>query len=166
MSQVSAHVLEASEWQLYRDLRLRALEDSPDAFGTTLADALSRPVEDWSTRLSNLSRHENLPLIGEVDRQPAGLTWGMIHPPDRSIAHLYQMWVDPKFRGLGLGRRLIDSVLEWAKNEGVAAVRLGVTCGDTPALRLYAAVGFQPIGAAEAIRPGSDLLGQNMELRF
>ena len=43
----------AVEWEIYRELRLRALEDSPDAFGATLADAQARPQSFWSERVQS-----------------------------------------------------------------------------------------------------------------
>jgi len=39
-------------WPAYRALRLRALEDAPDAFGSTLADESVRPPEEWAARLA------------------------------------------------------------------------------------------------------------------
>ncbi|HEX2229661.1 MAG TPA: GNAT family N-acetyltransferase, partial [Candidatus Binatia bacterium] len=39
------------EWETYRDLRLRALADSPDAFGGTLAVEKRRRDTEWANRL-------------------------------------------------------------------------------------------------------------------
>ena len=39
--------LERREWALYRELRLRALAESPDAFGRRLVDELARPDAEW-----------------------------------------------------------------------------------------------------------------------
>lgn len=54
----------SDEWRMYRDLRLRSLADSPDAFVTTLAQAQKRPEEEWSTQLATgaVSRSD-LPLL-------------------------------------------------------------------------------------------------------
>jgi len=38
MTEIAVRVLDESEWPLYRDVRLRALAESPDAFTATLAD--------------------------------------------------------------------------------------------------------------------------------
>ena len=67
------------EWRTYKDLRLRALADSPDAFGSTLAAEQDRTDAEWSSRLaSGAGSGLDLPLVAEVDGEPAGLAWGRI----------------------------------------------------------------------------------------
>lgn len=156
-----------NEWPLYRALRLRALADSPEAFGSTLAGEQVCSESWWVDRLSaGVASVTDLPLLAEVDGEPAGLSWGRIEPEQPETAHVYQVWVAPEARGRGAGRLLLESVLVWAKGQGVGAVELNVTCGDRPARRLYDRAGFVPFGAPEPIRPGSELLEQPMRLEL
>ena len=74
------------------------------------------------------------------------------------------MWVDPAARGLGAGRALLVPCIAWAKHQGARQLRLSVTTGESPAARLYAAQGFQPVGDADALRPGSSRMAQAMAL--
>ena len=155
------------EWRTYKDLRLRALADSPDAFGSTLAAEQDRSDADWSSRLaSGAASGLDLPLLAEVDGVPVGLTWGRIDRSDPRVANLYQMWVAPDYRRLGAGQMLLDEVIAWAKAKNVAHLDLGVTYRDSPAMRLYTRAGFQPVGQPEPLRPGADLLGQSMRLEL
>ena len=151
------------EWRTYRDVRLRALADSPDAFSRTLPEDRARPDTEWSARLAGAAGFD-LPLIAEADGEPVGLAWGRIDASAPDVAHLYQMWVAPSHRRLGAGRLLLDAVIRWAKAANVRSLALGVTCGDTPAMRLYVRAGFKPAGAPEPLRPGSTLLAQPMRL--
>ncbi|HEX2226319.1 MAG TPA: GNAT family N-acetyltransferase, partial [Candidatus Binatia bacterium] len=80
------------------------------------------------------------------------------------VANLYQMWVAPEHRGLGAGRRLLEAVIAWASAAKVCYLALAVTCGDSPAMRLYTRAGFKPAGEPEPLRPGSELLAQPMRL--
>jgi GNAT superfamily N-acetyltransferase len=158
------------EWTTYRDLRLRALADAPDAFGRTLAEERARPDAEWARRLAaGADPNWDLPLVAEVDGEPVGLAWGRIDRanlvPDLKVAHLYQMWVAPSHRRLGAGTLLLNGVIAWARNQRAQCVDLGVTCGDSPALRLYVRAGFEPVGAPQPLRPGSALLGQPMRLK-
>ena len=159
--------LEAPEWSTYRDLRLRALAESPDAFGSTLAIEQVRGAEDWARRLATgTTSGLDLPLIAEVHHVAAGLAWAKVEPSDASVVNVFQMWVAPEFRGRGTGRLLLRAAIDWAKARGAHAVQLGVACGDTPAMRLYTRAGFRPVGAPGSLRDGSPLLGQSMLLRF
>ncbi|MFJ2548616.1 hypothetical protein ACIOVF_19400 [Pseudomonas sp. NPDC087612] len=45
----------------------------------------------------------------------------------------------------------------------VRRVGLGVTLADSPAMRLYQAHGFQPVGAPQPLREGSSLMSQGMQ---
>lgn len=152
------------DWQTYKRLRLRALADSPDAFGSTLAREENRPDTEWQSRLRGDDASWNLPLFVEAGGEPVGLAWGRIVLEAPEIAHLYQMWVAPTHRGLGLGRRLLNTVIDWAKEKNTRYLDLGVTLRDSPAMQLYLRSGFKPVGEPEALRPGSKLLGQAMRL--
>ena len=76
----------------------------------------------------------------------------------------FKMWVAPSARGRGLGDTLLKAAIHWAAQYGASCVKLGATCGNTPAIRLYQRAGFVELGATEPIRPGSAVLAQNMVL--
>lgn len=147
------------EWPIYKDLRLRALADSPDAFGSTLAAEQGRTDAEWASRLAAAAESGgDLPLIAELDGEPIGLAWGRIDKSNPDAAHLYQMWVAPDWRRRGAGRMLLEAVIAWAKGKNVNYLELGVTYRDSPAMRLYRRAGFEPAGAPEPLRPGSEWL--------
>jgi ribosomal protein S18 acetylase RimI-like enzyme len=82
------------------------------------------------------------------------------------VVYLYQMWVDPTARRSGVGRMLLDAAIAWATGASARCLRLSVTCGDTPAARLYAGSGFRPRGDPEPIRPGSRVMAQPLQLEL
>ena len=55
-------------------------------------------------------------------------------------------------------------VISWARFRNAQSLQLGVTCGDTAAVRMYTALGFEPSGLVEPLRNESPLLAQNMRL--
>jgi GNAT superfamily N-acetyltransferase len=152
------------EWPIYRDLRLRALADSPDAFGSTLALEQGHADDHWAQRLAAVCDDApwNLAVLALANDAPAGLAWGRIEPAQRLRADLYQMWVAPAARRSGAGGALLAAVIAWAQSRGVAELYLGVTCGDTPARRLYERAGFAPHGAIEPLREGATVYAQPM----
>lgn len=160
-------VFGASEWRLYRRLRLRALEDSPEAFGSTVANARARPDSFWQERLrSGTTSGYDQPLCAHVKGEGVGLAWGSAGPPNLENAHLFQMWVASERRSEGIGRALLEAVISWARSSGAEFLHLGVTCGNSAAAHLYRQAGFSSLGEPEPLRPGSQLLAQRMALRL
>jgi GNAT superfamily N-acetyltransferase len=158
---------EAHEWPAYRDLRLRSLQDAPDAFGSTYALEAARSEEQWEQRLSSgTTSLTDLPLVVEEDGAYVGLAWARIDRSCPTDAHLYQVWVAPEVRGRGCGALLLGAVLAWARSVGAQRVALRVTSGDSPATRLYGRAGFQLTGDSEPLRPGSQVQTQTMVLEL
>jgi ribosomal protein S18 acetylase RimI-like enzyme len=154
-----------AEWPIYKALRLRALEESPNAFGSTLALELERTDTAWTERLKNaVSSGQDCAFLAEFEGTPSGSVWAKADPSDPSTVHILQMWVAPSTRGRGVGDALLKAAIHWATQYGARFAKLGVTCGDTPAVRLYQRAGFVELGAPEPIRPSSALLAQNMVL--
>jgi ribosomal protein S18 acetylase RimI-like enzyme len=161
----SVRRFEAHEWPDYRDLRLRSLADSPDAFGSTLALEQGRDDAEWKRRLGEamLSRGD-CPVVAELGSKLVGLAWGRRDDAQPEIAHLYQMWVAPEARRVGAGDGLLKAVVEWARATGFTRLVLEVNMLNEPARLLYERAGFEKHGESEPGRAG--FLGQEMQLRF
>jgi GNAT superfamily N-acetyltransferase len=156
-----------NEWPTYRDLRLQALTQAPDAFGSTLCREQSRSDSDWAERLgAGTDSRWNFPLLAELGFDPVGLAWGRIDPSCPERADLYQMWVHPGGRRLGAGRLLLDTITAWAKDAGALFLVLGAACGDSPANRLYSRAGFRRVGEPHPLRPGSLVFAQEMHFQL
>lgn len=83
MSSPTVRPFSAEEWQAYRALRLGALADSPNAFGSLLEYEQPRSDEDWAIRLATgVGSPSDLPLLAEVGGVPTGLAWGRADPAD------------------------------------------------------------------------------------
>ena len=159
--------LSPDEWPAYRDLRLRALRDSPDAFGSTFERERQRSDAEWAARLAvTEDSRESLPLVAVWGNEFVGLAWGRLVASDDRVVHVYQMWVSPTSRGRGIASLLIDTLIAWARSVRATQLRLSVTGGNTSAERTYAKAGFEPLGLAEPLRPGSPLLSQPMKLEL
>lgn len=164
-SMIATTALEPSHWPLYRDLRLQSLQDSPDAFGSTYGSEATRTDEDWSARLqAAASSGQGRAFVALEGEAPCGLVWCKLAGAGPGVAEIFQMWVDPACRGRGAGRALLRAALDWARRHDMQRVRLGVTIQDSPAMHLYTALGFKPIGPPEPLRAGSALMSQGMEL--
>jgi GNAT superfamily N-acetyltransferase len=157
----------AHEWPLYRALRLRALDDAPAAFGSTLAEEAARTDADWAWRLNiGATSGRDRALVAELGGTPVGLAWAKLDTDDAFLANLFQMWVAPEARGHGVAAALLDAALAWARGTGARTLQLGVVCGNDPARRLYERAGFRDAGEPEPQRPGSGRMEQKMRLRL
>lgn len=153
------------DWPTYRDVRLRSLADSPDAFCSTLAEEAQRAPEAWEARLSVAAvSGRDYPLVAELGGAAVGMLYAKVDSADESVVNLFQVWVAPGSRGHGVGAALLREAIRWARARGARAVQLSVTSGDTPAVRLYVREGFRDLGAPVPRRPGSPLLEQTMRL--
>lgn len=155
----------ADEWRTYRDLRLRALADSPEAFSRTLAEEATRPDEEWSSRLAtSAASPSDFAALAERDARPVGLVYGRVDPDAPEHAHLYSMWVDPTARRAGVGGLLVDAVVRWARAARARALVLQVTEGNTAARRLYERAGFARTDELAPLREGSPLQVRTLRL--
>ncbi len=154
-----------SEWQAYRTIRLRALADAPEAFGSTLAREEALPDDTWATRVAKSAVSGiDCALVAEVEGQLAGLLWAKVDAQDAGRMNLFQMWVAPQCRGRGVAAALLDEALGWARTRGTRVAHLGVNSENAGALRLYERAGFQPIGEPYLMREGAAHMEQEMRL--
>ena len=153
----------ADEWPVYRDLRLRALRDSPDAYGSILDREAALTDAEWAERLARgVHSASELPLMAECDGEPCGLAWVRLDDDAPASAHLYQMWVAADHRRRGVGRALVDAAAAWARAMGARRLELDVTSNNEAAVRLYEGAGFETYGERRPLRPGSTLEAQGM----
>lgn len=167
MTSITIRPFAADEWPLYKALRLRSLADSPGAFGSTLELESLRADDVWADRLrSGATSGKDAALVARVGDVPSGLVWAKEDAAAPDHVNVFQMWVAPEARGLGVGKALLDAALDWSRGRGAKVVQLGVAEGDTPANRLYRRAGFVAVGDPEPLRPGSDRLAINLRLHL
>ena len=82
-------------------------------------------------------------LLAWVDGQPAGCV--AYKPYDPGSCTMKRMYVRPDYRGLGVGRALVEELLELAREAGYQNMRLGTMDVMLSAQRLYQAMGFAAI---------------------
>lgn len=125
----------AADAELFREVRLASLLDSPGAFGSRYADWVDAPAERWRARLTQvpltLVACEGTSVLGVVSGHRVGDDW----------VELISMWVDPQVRGQGVAGRLIDAVVGWAASQG-RSTYLMVRSHNTRARASFERAGF------------------------
>jgi GNAT superfamily N-acetyltransferase/SAM-dependent methyltransferase len=140
------------EWRIFRGLRLEALEESPDAFGSTLQRERDADDASWRGWLTGEGWNADLTaFVAEDDGTPAGISVCARFHDEPPAAHLFAMWVRPSSRGLGMGRALVAAAVERARSLGVDELLLRVTDTNDAAVGLYTSCGF--VGTADPPEP-------------
>ncbi len=61
-------------------------------------------------------------------------------------AHILRIATDPKARRCGIGRRMMNKILQQARLQSCEQVQLEVASRNTPAIELYLKFGFSEVG--------------------
>ena len=124
-----------------RDIRLEALREAPDAFGSAYAREAPFTEEQWRGRISDRS----VTFLAYTDpvESPAGLAGVYV---EDGVADLVSMWVRPGYRGQRVGAVLVEAAASWAKAHEFGALYLWVTETNDAARRLYERCGFTATG--------------------
>ncbi len=143
----------------FREIRLRALVAHPGAFGTTAEEEAAKPISQLAELLSVhaiFGGFDAATLVGIAAYRPYP------NQKERHKATLWGMYVDPAARGQGLGAKLVDAVLEYARGK-VIQVHLVVGAENEAARRLYESRGFTSYGLApRALKVGDRLLDEHL----
>ena len=135
------------DWQAARDIRLEALLRDPQAFGSTYAESVGRTDDEWR---GWVSRPGVTLLLARTGQDVVGIVGGLRGDDitgDASVAWIVSMYVTAGYRQRGVGRRLLQAILADLERDPVLTrAILNVSRSQIPAQRLYASLGFVPVG--------------------
>ncbi|MBO0881671.1 MAG: GNAT family N-acetyltransferase [Mycobacterium sp.] len=136
---IEVQLLGPDDWQLWRQLRLEALEESAAAFSSKLLEwtGSGDAEERWRARLSSVP----LNIVLRSNGEPAGMVSAYLRAD--GTAELISMWVAPFARGRGVGNAAVRAVLDWAESR---EMMLSVKSDNRPAIALYERHGFVDAG--------------------
>lgn len=153
----------AEQWRQWRDVRLRARREAPEAFGSTYEQELELPPARWQERAAAGAAGDQRALFIAFDGSAAAGCAGGVREPG-GIAAVISMWVAPEARRRGAAKALLDAVREWAAAAGDPLLRLHVVSTQLPARALYESYGFRYTGRSEAGRRDPAQVLLEMEL--
>mmetsp|Transcript_2545 Transcript_2545/g.5122 ORF Transcript_2545/g.5122 Transcript_2545/m.5122 type:complete len:190 (-) Transcript_2545:81-650(-) len=148
----SLEQLDPQDWQRLREVQLRAMRDSPDVFGRTLEQEEMCGEKEWRFRAA---RGVTLIATAEVADgvvEDVGIAAAAACPGEPGSA-TFGIWVTPAWRGQGMGGRLVDEVVSWARSGGYRRMVLHVPDDNEAAIGLYERKGFEPTGACGTLPP-------------
>ena len=126
-----------------------------DTYEALVAEILAAFVRNFD------ARHERA-WIAERDGEIVGSVF-LVRESDK-VAKLRLLYVEPAARGLGIGQRLVQECVRFARLKGYATMTLWTNDILTSARRIYQATGFRLVAEEQHHSFGKDLVGQNWAL--
>lgn len=146
MNDVRVITLPVSRWREARRIRLEALQDSPQAFGSSYEREAAQPDEFWIGRLREAEEGRSHSLYAEHDGKLVGMI-GAYFEAGPEVASVVAMYVAPAYRGQGVGRMLVDAILDRLRERPeTLKAKLLVNVEQAAAVRLYRSAGFVEVG--------------------
>lgn len=102
--------------------------------------------------------------IAEINGKPVGCTF--VVRKSKTVAKLRLVLVTPAARGLGLGGRMTDEAIIFARSKGYKKMVLWTQSNLIAARAIYASRGFRCVAAEANHNFGQDLVSESWELRF
>jgi ribosomal protein S18 acetylase RimI-like enzyme len=147
---VEIRPLRSGDAAIFHALRLNALRESPEAFGSTYEEDSLLSLDTVAGRLDETTVAPRRIVLGAFEGERIVGFVGCVQEPKLKTRHKALVWgtyVEPTVRGRGVGRsllaRLIAHVAEWQQ---VERLTLTVTERAQAARALYRAAGFEPFG--------------------
>ena len=155
MSEITVRALDEADWELFRSVRLRALEESPEAFVATHADEVAEDDGFWKARIARSQR-----LLAEADGQPVGIaSVGAVKDEDDK-AQLFGLWVEPERQSSGVATALVKAGAATAAAQGKHHLLYWVGTDNGRAVAFASGFGFRPTAERRPMRVASEADGE------
>jgi GNAT superfamily N-acetyltransferase len=130
-------------------VRLDALRESPSAFGSTYAREAAFTEAEWLVRLERWNGETGVGFLAMDSDAGCGIAGGLLDLQDDTCAQLVSMWTAPTHRRHGVGKLLVDAVVDWARSRKIKTLTLMVVSTNGPAIRFYEQLGFARTGRTD-----------------
>lgn len=129
------------DWQDYRDVRLQALADAPDAFSAAHDQEADYPESRWRARMTRsrrlLAQDESGEVLGVV-------SVGTYNVEETGVGELFGLWVRPQARGGGVARRLLEAAASQSRRDDLRHLVYWVGTDNGRAVAFASSFGFRP----------------------
>ncbi|MFL0460749.1 GNAT family N-acetyltransferase [Kytococcus sedentarius] len=141
MTDITVRELAADEWEIFKTLRLRALQEDPEAFVASYEEESQHSDEEWQERMSHATRigaqqgseWVALASVGDEDTRD-----------DDELGEVYGIWVTPSLRGEGVARQLMEHAELVGRNAGYSHLAYWVNTDNGRAVAFASSIGYRP----------------------
>lgn len=147
---------------LFKTVRLHALRDAPYAFGATYAKESQFDHAEWLRRLDRMNGDKGVGFLAMDGDAGCGIVGAFLDANDATRAQLVSMWTAPAYRQRGVGRLLVNEVLDWARRRNARMLLLMVTSNNEAAIQFYERMGFARTGRIEPYPNDTEVMEYEM----
>lgn len=165
-SPISVRRVASSTWADFRQVRLDALRESPEAFSATRAEEEALDEAAWLERVRRSPRfvaERDGAVVGTASvgshRTQDGAEGALLEDltdageaESATIAEIYGLWVTPTARGTGVATALVDAACQQARDDGRSHIVYWVSTSNGRAVAFASGLGFRPSDSRRSMR--------------
>jgi len=153
--------LHEADVEIFKQLRLESLSDSPAAYASSYADWVDLPRAAWVKRLT-----EDVVFASFNGPDPFGLMGTLRQRPSKMAhrASIVMVYLRASHRGQGLAATLLRAVENHARTAGILQLELSVASTNLTAIGFYTHMGYRKTGEipSEYLHQGTPIDGWQM----
>lgn len=140
--------LSPEKWKLYKEIRLKALREEPQAFNTSLDEAKTYKKEKWVKRASSPFN-----FAAVIRKKPVGtISCYITEENSKKVAHIVGVFVLNNFRRKKIGYKLFNTLLDKIKEDKtIEKAELYVNKKQEAAINMYKKLGFKISGEKTSV---------------
>jgi ribosomal protein S18 acetylase RimI-like enzyme len=135
-------LLDHTDWQAWKELRLEALKNVPEAYGSSFEEESSWSDQEFQNCIARnniFGAFDNEQLIGSV----AFYNLGLIKTKHKGM--IWGVYVKSEYRGRSIADQLMESVIAYAKSR-ILQLHLCCVTKNQAAISFYQKHGFKIYG--------------------
>ncbi|WP_132476949.1 GNAT family N-acetyltransferase [Rhodococcus sp. SMB37] len=139
MADIEVRVLGEADWQVYRDLRLAALRESPGAVVAADEEQSRDDEQGWRERMRSIRL-----LVADRAGEAVGIIGLGVHARDEQAGEILGVWVAPQARRSRVAWDLVRAGAEHSRAQGHRRLYFWVGSDNGSAVAFASAFGFRP----------------------
>lgn len=147
MLNIKVRILDEGEWELYRDVRLAALREAPEAFVARYEDEAAQDEDFWRERMTRAYR-----IVAERKGELVGLVCLGLHDEDPETREVFGLWTAPTARGERAAWDLVTLASQKAAKDGGRLLYYWAGSDNSKAVGFASSFGFRPTAERRDVR--------------